>query len=80
MQTGLQFDAEHGLPLRSDPGQQTLERLGTVGADAPRLLLLHRLREEKAKVLNGKTNKRIIKAVETRCDFCLFVSTIKSQP
>lgn len=60
---GLEFDAEHGLPLRSDPGQQPLEQLATLGADAPRLLLLHRLTERKVKVL--KDDKRI---VETNCD------------
>lgn len=60
---GLQFDAEHGLPLRSDPGQQPLEQLGTFGTDAPGLLLLHRLREQKASVLKDK--KRIMK---TDCD------------
>lgn len=59
LQACVQFHSEHGLPLRSDPGQQTLEELGALRAHTPRLLLFHRLREREKK--KKKTTR--IKAV-----------------
>lgn len=68
LQACVQFYSEHGLPLRCDPGQQTLEELGALWAHTPRLLLFHRLQERKIKAARqrGDVMERVPRAAERR--------------
>lgn len=81
LQACVQLYSEHGLPLRCDPGQQTLEELSALWAHTPRLLLFHSLREKtqnerKLKQLTSK-EMRLKHTLQTAAGCCWrFVSEL----
>lgn len=69
LQACVQLHSEHGLPLCSDPGQQTLEELRALWAHTPRLLLFHSLQEKTQREKVGKikaVNRKKIQFNNTR--------------